>query len=100
MRRRAAKVDVNQPAIVKGLRAIPGVSVKPLSAVGDGCPDLLVGFRGRNFLLEVKDPEKPPSKRELTLDQSVFFAGWTGQAAKVETLPEALRAIGVDVFGP
>ena len=47
--RRAAKIDENQPEIVDALRAM-GCSVTILSAVGNGCPDILVGFRGINLL--------------------------------------------------
>jgi hypothetical protein len=39
--RRAAKVDANHGEIVKALRSA-GCGVLDLSAVGNGCPDLLV----------------------------------------------------------
>ena len=51
--RRAAKIDANQTEIVKALRQV-GASVQSLASTGKGCPDLLVGFRGVNWLLEVK----------------------------------------------
>ena len=40
--RRAARTDANQAEIVAALRGV-GASVQPLHAVGQGCPDLLVG---------------------------------------------------------
>ena len=43
--RRAAKVDTSQAPIIAMLRA-NGMSVKDCSAVGQGFPDLVVGFRG------------------------------------------------------
>ena len=43
--RRAARIDRNQPEIVKALRQV-GAHVTSLAAVGDGVPDLLVGFQG------------------------------------------------------
>lgn len=92
--RRAPKIDRNQPSIVSGLRKV-GASVQHLAGVGSGCPDLLVGFRGINFALEVKDPNQPPNKRKLTPDQADFFATWKGQANVVETLEQAFAAIGV-----
>lgn len=49
----AKKVDLNQKEIVDGLRRM-GASVVHLHAVGRGVPDLLVGFRGMNYLFEVK----------------------------------------------
>lgn len=75
--RRAAKVDANQPAIVAALREI-GATVQPLHTVGQGCPDLLVGYQGKTLLMEVKDGSKPPSARKLTPDQQVWHAGWQG----------------------
>jgi hypothetical protein len=62
--RRAAKVDANQTEIVQALRQI-GAVVQSLAAVGNGCPDLLVGYRNRLFLLELKDGNKPPSAQKL-----------------------------------
>ena len=47
---RAAKIDANQNEIVDALRKA-GCSVQILSSVGKGCPDILVGRGGRNYLL-------------------------------------------------
>jgi hypothetical protein len=90
--RRAAKVDANQAEIVEALRRI-GASVQPLHAVGQGCPDLLVGWRGIVSLLEVKDGSKPPSARKLTEDQVKWHAEWRGQVAVVENVEQAIEAI-------
>jgi hypothetical protein len=91
--RRAAKVDRNQAEIVEALRRV-GATVEPLHQVGKGCPDLLVGFRGRNILIEVKDWKQPPSGRKLTPDQVEWHAGWKGQIAMVEDVDAALAVIG------
>lgn len=96
--RRAAKIDANQTAIVKALRAV-GCSVTHLSGVGSGCPDLLVGRFGRNLLLEVKDGSKPPSAQALTEDQKLWHAAWRGQVFVVRTVDEALAAVGAKVTG-
>ena len=90
--RLVASTDVNQSAIVTALRKI-GCSVQILAAVGQGCPDLLCGYRGVNYLLEVKDGEKPPSKRKLTPDQLVWHAGWRGQVCVVETIQQAIEMV-------
>lgn len=71
---RAAKIDNNQREIVKALRDM-GASVQHLHAVGKGCPDILVGYNGRNYLFEIKDGEK----KKLTKDQRDFFDNWKGQ---------------------
>jgi hypothetical protein len=94
--RRAAKVDRNQTEIVQALRQV-GATVQSLAACGDGVPDLLVGFRRGTFLLEVKDGTKKPSARELTPDQIAWHLQWGGGACVVvNSVPEALAAIGVD----
>lgn len=66
--RRAAKVDATQAAIVKALRKV-GAFVQPLHQVGAGCPDLLVGYRQRWFLIECKSGKK----WKLTQDQRIWF---------------------------
>jgi Holliday junction resolvase len=93
--RRAAKVDANQPQIVKVLRQV-GAFVQSLAAVGDGVPDLLVGFRGQTVLIEVKDGSRPKSERQLTDQQIEWHATWPGGlCVVVSNEAEALAAIGV-----
>lgn len=94
MTRRAAKVDANQPAIVAALRRA-GASVTPLHMVGSGFPDLAVGYRGVNHLLEVKDGSKPPSARRLTDDEEEWHATWRGSVRIVSSVPEALAVLGI-----
>lgn len=97
--RRAAKVDENQAAIVAALRAA-GASVQSLAAVGDGCPDLLVGYdSGRlglrlNHLLEVKDLASS-RKDKLNDRQALWHAKWRGGVHVVRNPREALQVIGV-----
>lgn len=86
--RRAARVDVNQRDIVEVLRQV-GASVQHLHHVGQGCPDLLVGYRGRNYLLEVKT-----AKGGLTEDEQRWIAQWRGQADVVRSVEDALASIG------
>jgi hypothetical protein len=101
--RRAAAVDGNQRAIVQALRQV-GASVEYLHRIGQGTPDLLVGFRRGTFLLEVKDPTKPASKRGLTADQEVWHRTWQGLPVAVVLTPEqalkAIGAIGSEDVGP
>ena len=51
--RRASRTDSNHAAIVEAYEA-HGCTVLSLARMGDGCPDLLVGYRGRLALVEVK----------------------------------------------
>lgn len=95
--RKRGRTDANQRGIVERLRDIPGVTVQVLSAVGGGCPDLLVAYRGLNLLLEVKDGSRPPSERRLTPEQEEWHRTWTGHRAVVTSFEQACEAIGVKV---
>ncbi len=85
--RRACKVDLNQAEIVDALRNF-GATVKDLSKVGGGFPDLAVGYAGQNHLLEVKMP-----KGKLTPDQVVTHSTWGGRIRVVRSAEEAIQAI-------
>lgn len=91
--RRAARVDRNQARIVSVLRGV-GASVQTLHTVGRGCVDLMVGYRGTTYCLEVKDGQLPPSRRKLTPDEERWHEEWQGHAAVVNDADEALRVIG------
>ena len=80
----AARVDANQTSIIDALRAV-GCKVLPTYTMGQGVPDLICDFRGRTFMVEIKDPAQPPSKRRLTTAQAEFHAAWTGPIYVVET---------------
>lgn len=100
--RHAAKVDTNQPEIVRALRKV-GCSVQSLSAVGRGCPDLLVGRAGAAYLLEVKDdghrrnrdPHASEIEQQLTPMQLDWHRTWRGHVAVVHSAEEALKAVGL-----
>lgn len=87
MIRRAARIDANQTAVVSALRAA-GAYVWII-----GLPvDLLVGYKGHTFLVEVKNG---PRKR-LTALQEDFFNNWSGSTlARIDGPEAALRMIGV-----
>ncbi len=91
--RRAARIDANQNEIVQALRDV-GASVAITSALGSGFPDIVAGYRGINYLIEIKDGSKPPSERKLTLDEQEFHDLWRGAAIVVNDVDEALKAIG------
>ena len=92
----AKRTDRNQSEIVEALRAI-GATVQHLHEVGHGCPDIAVGYRGKNTFLEIKDWQQAPSKRRLTPDEQEWHRTWRGQVAVVETVAEAFAAIGAQV---
>lgn len=90
--RTAARVDGNHTAIVAALRQA-GCSVLDLRSLGHGTPDLLVGFRGRDRLLEVKT-----ARGRVLEAQKGFAASWQGRpVAVVRSVDQAFEAIGIVV---
>lgn len=86
--RRDAKTDVNQAQIVAALREAQRTVVL-LHRVGQGVPDLLVGYQGKMVLLEVK----AGAKSKFTQQQLEFRDNWRGPAIRVvTTINEALEA--------
>ena len=96
--RERAKTDANQRAVVAELRA-HGATVQSLASVGRGCPDLLVGYQGRNFVFELKDGSKPPSARALTEPEAQWQAAWRGDVRTVKTAAEALNYMAATLAG-
>lgn len=101
-RHQAKRRDANEAAIIEALRGA-GASVQQLNE--RGAPDLLVGFRGTTYLLEVKNPEakggaKPGGVRRkgggyLTDDQLKWFGAWKGGLIyEVDSVGLALATIG------
>lgn len=90
--RRAANLDSNHTAVVLALRSI-GATVQSLASMHGGVPDLLVGYHGKNVLLEVKDGEKCASARALTVQEAEWHSTWGGQLATVYSPEEAQRAV-------
>ena len=82
----AARVDENQAEIVDALRKI-GASVYVI-----GKPvDLLVGFRARTFLLEVK--QKGKENRKDQQEQRDWMKAWRGQVRVVFSPEEAVQVV-------
>lgn len=89
------RVDANHRAVAQVLRQV-GAYVLDLHTL-PGALDLLVGFRGRLVILEVKDGAKSASRRALTPAEAVTIAHLEAVGCPVyivSTEDEALRAIG------
>lgn len=85
--RHAARVDANQADICAALRSA-GANVWIISLP----VDLLVGYKGHTFLMEVKTT----SKKRLTGLQADFFEKWAGGTlCRVDSPQAALEMIGV-----
>jgi hypothetical protein len=86
--RRIYRVDSNQAEIVDALKRA-GCTVQPLTAVGSGCPDLLVSRAGVNYLLELK------ADSELAALQIAWINAWNAKVHVVRSVDDALRAVGL-----
>ncbi len=91
--RRAKKIDSNQPEIVKQLRSIPGVTV----ALDHD--DFLIGYRDKNYWIELKQPNTISKKTGKILESAIkpsqkkLRAEWKGHYAIVSTIEEILDII-------
>jgi len=84
------RVDKNQREIVAGLREF-GATVQVLSGVGKGCVDILCGFRGRSFPMEIKS-----GKGKLTPEEIEWHNNWKGDHYIVHDLLEAIDIITME----
>ncbi len=89
--------DDNEKDIVAALRKIPGIKVQT------DVNDILIGFRNKNYWIEIKNPNEVgkdgrPYKRKncKTYDkQKSLLDHWTGQYSICTTLDQILAIIGV-----
>jgi hypothetical protein len=88
---RPHRTDANQMGIVRALRQIPGVSVFETHMVGKGFPDIVIGYKGKNTLIELK----ATSKDKLTLPEQSFQLYWTGEVFVCSTLGTVLDCVGI-----
>lgn len=82
--RRRTRRDAAEGPIVSALVDV-GATVSKM----DRPVDLLVGYRGRTYLLEIKNPGEGPRA-----DQQKWMDRWRGQVEVVHTPHEALKSIG------
>ena len=87
----AKRVDLNHTEIVNKFREL-GASVFDLSAVGRGCPDIMVGYNGQTVLVEIKSGEK----KKYTEAQLKFINEWKGSTVnRINDLEGAIRLIKI-----
>ena len=97
MARYAKRTDENHKQVVEELRAsLPEATVFDASGAGRGFPDLVVGFKMRNYLFEIKNGNQVPSRRRLTAAQVGMHGNWQGQVAIVHSAADILAAIARD----
>jgi Holliday junction resolvase len=87
---RAARIDVNQPIIVKAFRGL-GWKVAHTHMVGKGFPDIVCSKAGTTILVEIKDGSKPPSAQKLTAPEQEFHSMWEGALYIVASVDEVFE---------
>ena len=76
-------------------RNIPTLSVYSTHMVGKGFPDIVVGYKGKNYLFEIKDGDKPKSATKLTESERKFHNGWNGQIDVVYSFNDILNVLEI-----
>jgi len=87
----AKRVDLNHQEVVKTLRSL-GATVFDASRMGQGFPDLVVGYNHQTVLVEIKSGEQ----KKFTQAQLKFMADWKGSAVtRINDIDGAIRLIKV-----
>lgn len=82
-----AKVDKNQKEIVHFLRS-KGATVFCSHQIGKGFPDLVVGYKGKNLLIEVKN-----LNGKLTQREKEFLEVWAGKVYIISSIEEIKKLL-------
>jgi hypothetical protein len=85
------RTDANHKELIDLIRQIPGTSVFSTHEVGKGFPDIVVGYRGLNYMFEIKDGAKSPSQKKLTQAEQKLHISWKGQIDVVENIDDVLK---------
>jgi hypothetical protein len=96
MARRANRKDANHAAIARLLQQV-GAHVIDAATTPNLGFDLLVAYRGRTYIIEIKDGSKPPCERQLTPNEQEQQAALERHGVKYHIVlseDDALRVIG------
>ena len=85
--RKYGKVDSNQKVLVAHAESL-GASWLSMTPLGDGKPDGILGFKGRDYKVEFK-----AVKGTLTADQQAFIASWQGSPVHVVRTTQDIDAL-------
>jgi Holliday junction resolvase len=85
----AKRVDSNQKDIVQAFKEL-GCSVLDLSRVGQGCPDLLIGYKNKCAMVEIKSS----NKAHFTEPQLKFIKNWKGSSiTRIDSVEGVIRLV-------
>jgi hypothetical protein len=82
--------------IIDAIRKIPALSVFSTHMVGKGFPDIVIGYHGVNYLVEIKDGMKTKSQKKLTDDEIKFHQSWFGQIIVCECVEDVLTLLKIN----
>lgn len=88
---RARRVDANQAEIVKFIRYMGG-SWQHTHTI-PGALDGVLGYRGVDVRIEIKDGTQPPSRRTLTPDEIKTIDEWKGRKPEIIESEEDIKAL-------
>ncbi len=92
MSARYGHVDKNQAALVVVFEQL-GCSVLNCVRVGSGFPDLIIGYRGHDYLVEVKNPTNAYGKRGLNGNQKRWSDTWPSPVFVVRTEDDVIKLV-------
>jgi hypothetical protein len=89
-----ARIDANQPAVVKAFRDL-GYIVAHTHQLGSGFPDIVISkllpSKHRfTACIEIKDGRKPKSSQKLTPDEQEWHKAWQGELAIITSIDDVL----------
>jgi hypothetical protein len=90
------RTDANHKEIIDAIRKIPALSVFSTHTIGKGFPDIVIGYKGINYLVEIKDGAKTKSQKKLTDDEIRFHQSWFGQIIVCECVKDVLQLLQIN----
>jgi hypothetical protein len=91
--RRIPRKDGNHKTIVDSLKAF--AIVEDMAHCGNGFPDIIVGFREKFFMFEIKDGSLTASRKRLTPAEKKFQLKWSEFYHVIESVDDALKIMAV-----
>lgn len=89
------KTDLNHKEIIDKLRQIPNLSVFSTHTIGKGFPDIVIGYKDKNYLVEIKSKKNTIKENTLTPAEMKFFLDWKGQYFIAYSFEQVLNMLNI-----
>lgn len=83
------RIDRNQNEIVKTFRQL-GILVYITSNLGNGFPDLVILFKNRIWLIEIKNGKLAKSAQKLTEKEDKFHTLWKDHVVIITSIQDVI----------